>query len=73
MRRARSPAERNGPTATASRRITAHGNDFFCTGDEARPGHPSILDAATIGSKGTSFTFFAMTGFASQRPTVRIG
>jgi hypothetical protein len=29
--------------------IAAHygyGNDFFCTGDEARPGHPSILDAA---------------------------
>jgi hypothetical protein len=31
------------------RGIAAHygyGNDFFCTGDEARPGHPSILDAA---------------------------
>ena len=42
MRRARSPAERNGPTATASRRITATAT----TGDEARPGHPSILDAA---------------------------
>jgi len=29
--------------------VAAHygyGNDFFCTGDEARPGHPSILDAA---------------------------
>jgi hypothetical protein len=29
--------------------IAAHygyGNDFFCTGDEARPGHASILEAA---------------------------
>ena len=46
MRRARSPAIAEWSDGDSIAAHYGYGNDIFCTGDKARPGRPSILDAA---------------------------